>query len=270
MSIPDNLEIYPYEICWMDWDQAQAKFSEKTLKYIESIDVLKDVKMLDHTFKFRKVWLRNIRLTGTLLKKGAAAGLTLHQITSLVWRDEDYDEEPEPSVLERIVIKAQEMARSIRKVKQANVKNKMDTIKEFKEKYAKDSGSKDTKNHSPDPNTKKKKISDKDTAKKEENKTNNVWQSTKNLESIMKGFADFESNDNFEENNNSESLISTDSLKMNKLTSHQPSDLFMSSFGINHKAGETRKRDRAHSDNGLDFAVEMSKPPSSPKRFVQR
>ena len=40
MSIPDNLEIYPYEICWMDWDQAQAKFSEKTLKYIESIDVL--------------------------------------------------------------------------------------------------------------------------------------------------------------------------------------------------------------------------------------
>lgn len=54
MSIPDNLEIYPYEICWMDWEQTQAKFSEKTLKYIESIDVLKDVKMLDHTFKFRK------------------------------------------------------------------------------------------------------------------------------------------------------------------------------------------------------------------------
>jgi len=39
----------------MDWKQSEEKFSEKSLAYINSIDVLKDVTMLDHEFKFREV-----------------------------------------------------------------------------------------------------------------------------------------------------------------------------------------------------------------------
>lgn len=110
LSIPDNLEIYSYDICWMDWDQAQAPFSERTLNYIEKLNVVKDIKMLDNTFKFRKICLRNIRITGTLLKKGAKAGLTLHKICNMLCREEDYEDEPEPSLLEKIVTKAQDMA----------------------------------------------------------------------------------------------------------------------------------------------------------------
>lgn len=167
-------------------------------------------------------------------------------------------------MLEKIVVKAEEMARSIRKVKQANVKNKMDTIREFKEKYAKETKSKDTKNNSPDSNNKKQ-LKSNEIVKNDEVQEDQACQSTKNLESIMKGFADFESNDAFEENNHFESSIAGDSLKMNKLTSHQPTDIFKSSFGINQKSRETRKRDRAHSENDYNFVVEMSKPPSSPK-----
>jgi hypothetical protein len=55
MSIPDSLEVYSYDICWMEWDQIEEPFSSSSLKYINSLDVLKDIKMLDNTFKFRKI-----------------------------------------------------------------------------------------------------------------------------------------------------------------------------------------------------------------------
>jgi len=55
LSIPDNLEIYSYDICWMEWPQSEEPFRQKALDYIDKIDVLKDVKMLDNTFKFRKI-----------------------------------------------------------------------------------------------------------------------------------------------------------------------------------------------------------------------
>ena len=55
LSIPDSLEIYSYDICWMDWDQAHVKFSKESLEYIKKLDILKDIKTLDHTFKFRNI-----------------------------------------------------------------------------------------------------------------------------------------------------------------------------------------------------------------------
>jgi len=55
LSIPDSLEIYSYDICWMEWDQVHSPFSENSLKYIIGLDILKDIKMLDETFKFRKI-----------------------------------------------------------------------------------------------------------------------------------------------------------------------------------------------------------------------
>lgn len=84
LSVPDNLEVYSYDICWMDWEQSHAQFSSRSLEYIAKIDVLKDVKRLDNAFKFRKICLRNLRISGTLLKKGAEAGLSLFQIGSIL------------------------------------------------------------------------------------------------------------------------------------------------------------------------------------------
>jgi hypothetical protein len=116
----------------MDWDQAQAPFSERTLNYINKLDVVKDIKMLDNTFKFRKICLRNIRITGTLLIKGAQAGLTLHQICNMLCRDDDNEDEPEPSLLEKIVAKAQDMACSIRRIKNTHKKVRLDSVEDFK------------------------------------------------------------------------------------------------------------------------------------------
>ena len=55
LSIPNSLEIYSYDICWMDWDQAHVKFSKDSLKYIKGLNILKDIKTLDRTFKFRSI-----------------------------------------------------------------------------------------------------------------------------------------------------------------------------------------------------------------------
>ena len=52
-------------------------FSQKTLDYIKNLDIKKDVELLEKTFKFRPLCLRNMRISGTLLKKGAMAGLNL-------------------------------------------------------------------------------------------------------------------------------------------------------------------------------------------------
>lgn len=38
---------------------------------------MKDIKLLEENFKFRPICLRNMRISATLLKKSAAAGLTL-------------------------------------------------------------------------------------------------------------------------------------------------------------------------------------------------
>ena len=60
--------------------------------------------MLERTFKFRPICLRNIKITQMLLKKGAAAGLTLADIGKTLCRPDDDDEIP--SILEKIVKRA--------------------------------------------------------------------------------------------------------------------------------------------------------------------
>ena len=141
LSIPDSLEIYSYDICWMDWDQAHVKFSKDSLEYLKKLDILKDIKTLDCTFNFRSIWLRNIRITGTLLKKGAQAGLTPFQICSILCRDDDFDDDPEPSLLETLVNKAQEMAKSIRKIRKSNHQTKLDSVENFRKRKYKTSNS---------------------------------------------------------------------------------------------------------------------------------
>ena len=69
-------------------------FSTKSLEYIENIDVLEDIKLLEKNFKMRGECLRNMRISCTLLQKGAKAGLNLTQIASILCRPDEDDELP--------------------------------------------------------------------------------------------------------------------------------------------------------------------------------
>jgi ribosomal protein L21 len=74
---------------------------------------MSDIQTLDRKFKFRPLCLRNLRVTGTLLKKAAAAGLNLVEIGRILCRD-DFVEGL--SILEEIVEKARIITENIRKM----------------------------------------------------------------------------------------------------------------------------------------------------------
>jgi len=80
MAFPDNLSVCSFDLYWLSCSQAEQPFSRESLEFIRDIDVMADIKLLESKFKFRPECLRNIRISTTLLKKGAAAGLTLAQI----------------------------------------------------------------------------------------------------------------------------------------------------------------------------------------------
>lgn len=80
LTFPDNLAVCSFDLAWMSWRQAEAPFSSRTMKFIESINVDEDIELLEKTFKFRTICLRNAKITTLLLIKGAKAGLTLSSI----------------------------------------------------------------------------------------------------------------------------------------------------------------------------------------------
>ncbi len=83
---------------WLYWPQAKVAFSEQTLRRIESIDVDADANLL-RSLGLSEDAVRVNKITTLLLKKGAAAGLTLFEMARLCCR-RTFEE---PSPLELIV-----------------------------------------------------------------------------------------------------------------------------------------------------------------------
>jgi Phosphatidylinositol 3- and 4-kinase len=106
LSIPDTLAINSYEVAWLSFEQASKPFSQRTLDYINQIDIIEDLKLLEARLPFRPICLRNMRISGTLLKIGASLSLTLAQIGLLLCRPDEDDEQQ--SVLEDMVEQAEQ------------------------------------------------------------------------------------------------------------------------------------------------------------------
>jgi len=96
-KLSDACESIRYD--WMSWPQAQEPFSAESLAHIASIDIEADIEMLRQRLQLSEECLMSMRISATLLKKGAAAGLTLYQIASILCRA---DGESSKSTLERI------------------------------------------------------------------------------------------------------------------------------------------------------------------------
>ncbi len=96
------------EYCWLSWEHKNRPFSAKTLEYIRSINIMEDIEILNSQYKFRPICLRNMRMSNTILKMGAAAGLTLGEIGKIWCRTDDEGEVP--SIFERLVDTARRQA----------------------------------------------------------------------------------------------------------------------------------------------------------------
>jgi len=79
--LPESLDDIYFE--WFNWRQAKQPFGLLTLQFIAEIDIETDALIL------KKLGIQNksivyMKLASVLLKKGAAFGLTLFQIASLI------------------------------------------------------------------------------------------------------------------------------------------------------------------------------------------
>lgn len=97
-SIPDCLNVAWCDWIWLNWPQAKEPFDQETLAYIAKIDVDRDMELLRTRLGLREPNLELLKLSSLLLKKGAAAGLNLFQIASIIVRS-DMDS---PSELEQM------------------------------------------------------------------------------------------------------------------------------------------------------------------------
>lgn len=53
LSIPDTLNVCSYDLIWLSYSQAEEPFSQRSLDFIRSIDVMADISILEKSFKFR-------------------------------------------------------------------------------------------------------------------------------------------------------------------------------------------------------------------------
>lgn len=96
MTLPSDLEVCSFDLVWLSFDQADQPFSKKTLEYIARLDVDADVAHLEKSFDIRPICLRNIKITGSLLKEAARQGLTLAQIGKILCRPDDDETQESP------------------------------------------------------------------------------------------------------------------------------------------------------------------------------
>jgi len=85
---------------WMNWPQAKQKMSDKTKKYVRSLDAERDIDLLKKKFgrTIREEHFRVLRISTMLLKKAAEADLTFNEIANLMCRAQV----DEPSTLEKL------------------------------------------------------------------------------------------------------------------------------------------------------------------------
>jgi len=100
LSLPSSLNQAWFD--WLYWPQAKVPFDEETRRYIDSIDIEDDANLL-REIGIREECIRTMIISSTLLKKGAAADLTLFEIALLVCRSNGLET---PSALEVMVEKA--------------------------------------------------------------------------------------------------------------------------------------------------------------------
>ena len=98
-ALPEGLEPPYYE--WQHWPQAMLPFDKEELDYIASLDAKADVELLRKELPdIQEGSFRVLELATLVLKKAAAAGLTLSEIAGVLTRPICIDEEP--SELEKI------------------------------------------------------------------------------------------------------------------------------------------------------------------------
>ncbi len=90
--LPDTLQVMDYEWVWMEWPQVRQPLTENCRRAVARIDPASDAAFLDASLGIRTACLTAARLSAVLLKQGVGAGLTLHEVATMIVRE--LDDEP--------------------------------------------------------------------------------------------------------------------------------------------------------------------------------
>ena len=118
LSLPDSLSICDYELCWSLWPQIEAPVNPQLAAYLKTLDTRNNVRVLKKYLRIRpvrpahQVCLRNFRIAETLLVKAVEKGLTLSQVSKIMYK---LDPEGPPSLLESIVAKSEEIYSTVKR-----------------------------------------------------------------------------------------------------------------------------------------------------------
>jgi len=104
--MPDHLMVTWFNWCWLDWPQSRQPFSQTTLQWISDYSIEDNIRLLREQLNIRECCLDNLRYVGIMMKKGAAAGLCLHDIASMIARQEM----DTPSAVEHQVARSNQLA----------------------------------------------------------------------------------------------------------------------------------------------------------------
>lgn len=106
----DVCDVAWWDWAWLDWPQMKEPLSEKSKRYILSLDIDADVKMLKERFNIDGKAADYFRASTSLLQAGVKAGLTLYDIAVMCCRNDNAGEIP--SKLEVLASMASELAKS--------------------------------------------------------------------------------------------------------------------------------------------------------------
>lgn len=90
--LPDTLQVMDYEWVWLEWPQVRQPLTEDCRRAVARMDPVADAAFLDASLGIRTACLTAARLSTMLLKQGVGAGLTLHEIATMIVRE--LDDEP--------------------------------------------------------------------------------------------------------------------------------------------------------------------------------
>jgi hypothetical protein len=111
-ALPENIRPVPWAV-WMDWPAARVPMSEATRRYIAGLEPEIESRMLQDELggNIRPNSLRALKIATRLLQKGAAAGLTFHDIGLLIYTREGEESDEYKSELQKVVDEAIESSK---------------------------------------------------------------------------------------------------------------------------------------------------------------
>lgn len=111
LSIPDSLELYQSDLCWLDWPQSREPLDPALQQYVARINPETDAAMLQTRLGIRSECAFNLRIAEVFLKLAVARNFSLAKIAQMMYRSSEFTK----SALEKLVEKTRLMHDMLRR-----------------------------------------------------------------------------------------------------------------------------------------------------------